>query len=73
MKYRRTAAASSSPAPGTEVLHSMGYEPVWQDVEPTDGGELVGVLRGWIGPANRDGGEINPAGLPALARRPAPR
>ena len=28
-----------------KVLHSMGYEPVWQDIEPTDGGELLDVLR----------------------------
>src|SRR4051794_5850950 len=32
------------------VLHSMGYEPVWQDVEPTDGGELLDVLRRWMEP-----------------------
>src|SRR3954452_21460923 len=33
-----------------KVLHSMGYEPVWQDVEPTDGGELLDVLRRWMEP-----------------------
>src|SRR4051794_35632389 len=33
-----------------KVLRSMGYEPVWQDVEPTDGGDLLGVLRRWMGP-----------------------
>lgn len=27
------------------VLYSMGYEPVWQEIAPTDGGELLGVLR----------------------------
>ena len=24
-----------------KVLYSMGYEPVWQDIEATDGGELL--------------------------------
>jgi hypothetical protein len=33
-----------------KVLHSMGYEPVWQDVEPTDGGELLDVLRQRMAP-----------------------
>src|SRR3954470_15290850 len=33
-----------------KVLHSMGYEPVWQDVEPTDAGDLLGVLRRWMDP-----------------------
>jgi tetratricopeptide (TPR) repeat protein len=33
-----------------KVLHSMGYEPVWQDVEPTDGGDLLDVLRQWMAP-----------------------
>gem|GEM_PF-5762563 len=28
----------------------MGYEPVWQDVEPTDGGELLAVLRQRMAP-----------------------
>lgn len=28
-----------------KVLYSMGYEPVWQDIEPTDGGALLDVLR----------------------------
>jgi hypothetical protein len=28
-----------------KVLISMGYDPVWQDIEPTDGGELLDVLR----------------------------
>lgn len=33
-----------------KVLYSMGYEPVWQDIEPTDGGELLEVLRRRIAP-----------------------
>src|SRR6202034_3301717 len=33
-----------------KVLFSMGYEPVWQDIEPTDGGELLEVLRRRIAP-----------------------
>ena len=33
-----------------KVLYSMGYEPVWQDIEPTDGGELLEVLRRRISP-----------------------
>src|SRR4051812_10013326 len=33
-----------------KVLHSMGYEPVWQDIEPTDGGDLLDVLRRWMDP-----------------------
>jgi tetratricopeptide (TPR) repeat protein len=31
------------------VLYSMGYEPVWQEIEATDGGELLDVLRRRIG------------------------
>jgi tetratricopeptide (TPR) repeat protein len=34
-----------------EVLYSMGYEPHWQDIQPTDGGEMLAVLRGWIEPS----------------------
>ena len=26
------------------VLHSMGYDPIWQEIEPTDGGELLGMV-----------------------------
>jgi tetratricopeptide (TPR) repeat protein len=33
-----------------KVLFSMGYEPVWHDIEPTDGGELLEVLRRRIAP-----------------------
>ncbi len=35
-----------------KVLYSMGYEPVWQDIEATDGGELLGVLRKRIAPSD---------------------
>jgi tetratricopeptide (TPR) repeat protein len=28
-----------------KVLYSMGFEPRWQDLEATDGGELTGLLR----------------------------
>ncbi len=28
-----------------KVLYSMGYEPVWQEIAATDGGELLDVLR----------------------------
>jgi hypothetical protein len=35
-----------------KVLHSMGYEPIWQDIAPTDGGELLDVLRRRIAPAS---------------------
>jgi len=28
-----------------KVLYSMGYDPVWQDIEPTEGGELLEKLR----------------------------
>jgi tetratricopeptide (TPR) repeat protein len=34
-----------------KVLYSMGYEPVWQDIATTDGGELLDVLRRRIAPA----------------------
>jgi tetratricopeptide (TPR) repeat protein len=34
------------------VLYSMGYEPVWQDIEPTDGGELLEVLRKRLAPCS---------------------
>jgi hypothetical protein len=34
-----------------KVLYSMGYEPVWQDIEATDGGELLDVLRQRLAPA----------------------
>jgi tetratricopeptide (TPR) repeat protein len=30
----------------------MGYEPHWQDIEPTDGGEMLAVLRRWIEPSS---------------------
>jgi hypothetical protein len=33
-----------------KVLYSMGYEPVWQDIESTDGGELLDILRKRIEP-----------------------
>lgn len=35
-----------------KVLYSMGYEPVWQDIEATDGGELTELLRRRIAPAS---------------------
>src|SRR5947209_20349900 len=34
-----------------KVLYSMGYEPRWQDIAPTDGGELLAVLKRWIDPS----------------------
>jgi tetratricopeptide (TPR) repeat protein len=34
-----------------KVLYSMGYEPVWQDIAATEGGELLDVLRRRIEPA----------------------
>ncbi|HLW65536.1 MAG TPA: DUF4062 domain-containing protein [Gemmataceae bacterium] len=34
-----------------DVLYSMGYEPHWQDIQPTDGGEMLAVLRHWIEPS----------------------
>jgi tetratricopeptide (TPR) repeat protein len=34
------------------VLLSMGYEPVWQDIEPTEGGELLEVLRERMAPCS---------------------
>jgi tetratricopeptide (TPR) repeat protein len=34
-----------------DVLYSMGYEPHWQDIQPTDGGEMLAVLRRWIEPS----------------------
>jgi hypothetical protein len=33
-----------------KVLYSMGYEPVWQEIAATDGGELLEVLRNRIHP-----------------------
>ena len=33
-----------------KVLYAMGYEPVWQDIEPTDGGELLDLLRRRMAP-----------------------
>jgi hypothetical protein len=33
-----------------DALYQMGYEPVWQEIEPTDGGELLEVLRKRIEP-----------------------
>src|SRR5580704_4172339 len=33
-----------------KVLYSMGYEPVWQEIAATDGGELLDVLRRRIAP-----------------------
>ncbi len=35
-----------------KVLYSMGYEPVWQDIAATDGGELLDVLRRRIEPCS---------------------
>ena len=35
-----------------KVLHSMGYDPVWQDIAPTDGGELLQILRHRIQPCS---------------------
>jgi tetratricopeptide (TPR) repeat protein len=35
-----------------KVLYSMGYEPVWQEIAATDGGELLDVLRQRIAPAS---------------------
>jgi len=35
-----------------KVLFSMGYEPIWQDIEATDGGELLDVLRRRLAPAS---------------------
>jgi hypothetical protein len=54
-----------------KVLYSMGYEPRWQDIAPTDGGELVAVLKRWIDPAglvfqlvgNRYGAELSVSDL----------
>ncbi|HEX3656097.1 MAG TPA: DUF4062 domain-containing protein, partial [Pirellulales bacterium] len=34
-----------------KVLYSMGFEPVWQEIAATDGGELLDVLRKRIEPA----------------------
>jgi tetratricopeptide (TPR) repeat protein len=34
------------------VLHKIGYEPHTQDNAPTDGGELLAVLRRWIDPSD---------------------
>jgi Domain of unknown function (DUF4062)/Tetratricopeptide repeat len=34
------------------VLYSMGYEPVWQEIAGTDGGELLEVLRQRLAPAS---------------------
>ena len=31
-----------------KTLHALGYEPRWQDIAPTDAGDLLGVLRKWI-------------------------
>src|SRR3954471_11931736 len=51
-----------------KVLLSMGYEPVWQDVEPTDGGDLLGVLRRWMDPCPL---MIHPVGRRSGAEPPA--
>lgn len=34
-----------------KVLYAMGYEPVWQDIEATDGGELIALLRRRLAPS----------------------
>ncbi|HWC88910.1 MAG TPA: DUF4062 domain-containing protein, partial [Pirellulales bacterium] len=34
-----------------KILYAMGYEPVWQDIAATDGGELLDVLRRRLEPA----------------------
>ncbi|HEX3654863.1 MAG TPA: DUF4062 domain-containing protein [Pirellulales bacterium] len=34
-----------------KILYAMGYEPVWQDIAATDGGELLDVLRRRLKPA----------------------
>jgi hypothetical protein len=34
-----------------KVLYSMGFEPVWQEIAATDGGELLDVLRKRLEPA----------------------
>ena len=31
-----------------DTLHALGYEPRWQDIAPTDAGDLLGVLRKWV-------------------------
>jgi hypothetical protein len=35
-----------------KVLYAMGYEPVWQDIEATDGGELIELLRRRLAPCS---------------------
>jgi hypothetical protein len=35
-----------------KVLYSMGYEPVWQEIANTNGGEMLEVLRRRIAPAS---------------------
>src|SRR5690349_18232150 len=32
------------------ILCAMGYEPVWQEIEPVEGGELLQVLRDRLAP-----------------------
>ncbi len=31
-----------------DTLHALGYDPKWQDIAPTEAGDLRGVLRKWI-------------------------
>jgi tetratricopeptide (TPR) repeat protein len=31
-----------------KTLHSLGYDPKWEDTAPTDQGPLLGILRKWI-------------------------
>ena len=31
-----------------KTLHALGYEPRWQDIAPTDAGDLRAVLRKWV-------------------------
>lgn len=35
-----------------KVLYSMGYEPIWQDIAATEGGELLDLLRRRIEPCS---------------------
>jgi tetratricopeptide (TPR) repeat protein len=35
-----------------KVLYSMGYEPHWEEIQATTGGEMLDVLREWIGQAS---------------------
>jgi hypothetical protein len=49
--HLRHERSSLGPPLVGKVLFSMGYEPVWQDIANTDGGELLDVLRRRIAPA----------------------